>query len=62
MTELFTGIDNKENEKGEIHTTYTIRFTTDEKYFYQMVRDYCRNVLDEKYVNKWISKDNKTYE
>ena len=62
MIELFTAINNTENEKGEIHTNYTIRFETDSKYFYQMVRDFCRNVLDEKYINKYISGDTKTYE
>ena len=62
MIELFTAVNNTENEKCEIHKNYTIRFETDSKYFYQMVRDFCRNVLDEKYINKYISGDTKTYE
>jgi hypothetical protein len=49
MIELFTGIDNKENEKGEIHTTYTIRFTTDSKHDYIAIRNFCRKVLDGDY-------------
>lgn len=49
MTELFTGIDNKENEKGEIHTVYTIRFTTDSKHDYITIRNFCRKVLDGDY-------------
>ena len=62
MIELFTAINNIENEKGEIHTNYTIRFETDSKYFYQMVRDFCRNVLDGNYVNKQNSEDAELYE
>ena len=62
MIELFTAVNNTENEKGEIHTNYTIRFETDSKYFYQMVRDFCRNVLDRNYINKQNSEDTELYE
>ena len=49
MTELFTGINNEENEKGEIHTIYTIRFTTDSKHDYIAIRSFCRKILDGDY-------------
>ena len=45
MKELWTGIHNK---NGEVN--YEIRFTTDSKKEYEILRDFCRNILD---TNKW---------
>lgn len=52
MKELWTGINNKENKDGSIHTEYTIKFKTDNRYDYRLIEDYCRKVLDGNYGDR----------